>query len=423
MRLFRLALWKKIIIGMLAGIFVGSILGDYSIYLQPIGTVFVTAIQMLVAPLVFCTLVNAMTVVPDLKKMGRIGGKSVIFYLATSIAAVLIGLVLANILHPGLDVQLSGSLSTTVSQSGEAPSILDTLINIVPSNPFNALASGNILQILFFAIILGLCINLVGKEGQALIPVFQAGASVMYKLTLFIMELAPYGVFALMASLTGDHGFSALIPLLKLVLVIYLGYLLLACLVYIPIIWWVGGLSPQRFFKRVMDAIIVAFTTSSSSAALPVSMSCAEHKLGISKVVASFLLPLGATINMNGAALFQGVAALFIAQAYGIDLSLSQNIMIVLTSLLAAVGAAGVPGAGIIMMSVVLNAVGLPLEGIGLVVAVDRIIDMGRSAFNVMGDLVTATVVAKSENELNVDIFNQEDNDEFKGTQIKVQAE
>lgn len=417
MNLFKLALWKKIIIGMLSGILVGSILGEYSTYLQPIGTLFVTAIQMLVVPLVFCALVTAMTAVTDLKKMGRIGGKSVVFYLVTSVVAVLIGIILANTLHPGLHVQLSAPLSTTVSQDVEATSIVDTLLNIVPSNPFNALASGNILQILFFAIILGLSINVVGKEGRALVPVFQAGAAVMYKLTASVMELAPYGVFALMASLTGSHGFYALISLLKLVLVIYLGYVLLACLVYMPIIWWVGGLSVQRFFKHAIDAIMVAFSTSSSSAALPVSMFCAEHKLGLSKIVARFLLPLGATVNMNGAALFQGVAALFLAQAYGIELTLSHTLMIVLTSVLAAIGAAGVPGAGPIMLSLVLNAVGLPLEGIGLIVAVDRIIDMGRSAFNVIGDLVTATVVAKSENELNIDIFNQDDGVELKGVE------
>lgn len=413
MNIFKLALWKKIIIGMVGGILVGSIWGEYSTYLQPVGTLFITAVQMLIVPLVFFSLVSAMTAVPDLKKMGRIGGKSVIFYLLTSIAAVVIGLVLATMLHPGINFQVIGGLANA-DQVVNTVSILDTLLSIVPSNPINALASGNILQILLFAIIFGLSINLVGKEGQVLIPVFRAGASVMFRLTSLVMELAPYGIFALMANLAGSYGLGSLLPLLKLIIVIYFGYLLLVLVVYVPIIWFVVGLSPMRFFKKLIDVIVVAFTTSSSSATLPISMFCAENRLGISKAVTSFVLPLGATVNMNGTALYQGVAALFIAQVYGVDLTLSQAMVVILTSLLGAIGTAGVPGAGVIMLSIVLNAVGLPLEGIGIILAVDRIVDMGRSALNVTGDLIAAMVVAKVEREVDFNIINKSNDLTFK---------
>lgn len=421
MKLFKLVLWKKIIIGMISGIVIGSIWGNLGVSLQPIGALFITAIQMLVVPLVFCSLVTAMTSVSDLKKMGRIGGKAVIFYLLTSIAAVLIGIILAGILHPGIGFQVTDALSN-FSQVSQSSSILDTLLNIVPSNPFNALASGNILQIIFFALVLGLCINLTGKEGQALTPIFQAGASVMFKLTSLVMELAPFGVFALMASLAGSHGLAALLPLLKLILVVYLGYILLTLLVYAPIIWFKVGISPILFFKRTLDVFILAFTTSSSSATLPVSMSCAENKLGISKAVTSFVLPLGATVNMNGTALYQGVAALFIAQVYGVDLTLNHAVIIMLTAVLGAIGTAGVPGAGVIMLSIVLNSVGLPLEGIGIILAVDRIIDMGRTAFNVVGDLITAMVVANSEQEVDANVIHTRHDSSFENNKTQVVA-
>lgn len=420
MNLFKLALWKKIIIGMVAGIVVGSIWGEHSIHLQPLGELFISAVQMLIVPLIFCSLASAMTTVSDIKKMSRIGGKTVVFYLLTSVIAISVGIILGYILRPGENVELIGSMANNAHIIiDDVPSVLDILLHIIPSNPIESLATGNILQILFFAILFGMAINLIGKEGKALSPIFEAGASAMYKLTSLVMELAPYGVFALMASFAGTHGVSSLLPLLKLVLVIYGGFLLLVLFVYAPIIWFVGGLSPSYFFKRLREVLIFAFSTSSSSATLPVSITCAKNKLGVSKIVRSFVLPLGATINMNGTALYQGVIAVFISQIYGIDFTMNQILVIMLTSLLSAIGTAGVPGAGVIMLSIVLSAVGLPLEGIGLVLAVDRIIDMGRSALNVTGDLVVATIVAKSENEIDFNIMNDSDDVRLKKVPAK----
>lgn len=404
-----MSLWKKILIGMIAGILTGLLLKQHASVFRPIGDLFISGIQMLIVPLVFCSLVAGITSMTDVRKMGRIGVKALFLYLLTSFVAVAIGLFLADLFKPGVGMNLPASVSNAALEPGQSVSILEILFKIIPPNPIEALASGNLLGIIFFAIVLGIAITLAGREGKPLKWLFNAGASAMYKMTSMVMSVAPYGVFALMAWLAGNHGIESLLTLMLVVATIYLGYLLLAFIIYIPLIWFTTHLSPKQFFKHVLDALLIAFTTSSSAASLPISMSCAQKNLGISKSISSFVLPLGSTINMNGAALYFGVAAVFIAQAFGLELSFLQYCLIGLTAVIGAIGSAGVPGAGIIILSMVLNAVGLPLEGIILVAAVDRIIDMGRTSFNVGGDLICALIVANSEGELDRDVFNQRD--------------
>ncbi len=396
-------LWQKILIGLVAGIVTGILLGGKAEYIKPLGSLFIRAIKMLIVPLVFSSLVVGVTSMKDPKKMGRIGLKTIGLYLLTTAIAITIGLLVGLIIQPGQGLQFE-SVQRVAPQ--HAPSIVDTFLSLIPQNPIEALASAKILQIIVFALVLGIAITLSGKKAEPLISVFDSLAEVMYKLTGMVMQLAPYGVFALMAWVAGKYGLSVLMPLIKVIIGVFIGCLIHALLTYNGLILLLTRLNSMNFFKGIVDAQMVAFTTTSSSGTLPVTISCAQKNLGVSKSISSFVLPLGATINMDGTALYQGVTALFVAQAYGIHLSISNYITIILTSTLASIGTAGVPGAGLIMLSLVLSSVGLPLDGLALVAGIDRILDMARTAINVTGDAMVSLLVAKSENELDVDIYN-----------------
>ena len=279
---------------------------------------------------------------------------------------------------------------------------------MVPKNPVEAMASGSVLQIIVFALMLGVAINLAGEKGKPVASVFESFAEIMYKMTHIVMSFAPYGVFALMAWVAGKYGLDVLLPLGMVILGVYVG-----CIVHVLLTLTGGGimllarLNPVRYWRGIIDAQAVAFTTTSSSGTLPVTMECAQTNLGVSRPISSFVLPLGATINMDGTALYQGVAALFVAQAFGIDLSTGQYVTIILTSTLASIGSAGVPGAGLIMLSLVLTSVGLPLEGLAVIAGIDRILDMARTTVNVTGDLMVSVLIAKSEGELDVETYNK----------------
>ena len=396
-------LWQKILIGLVAGIVTGILLGGKAEYIKPLGSLFIRAIKMLIVPLVFSSLVVGVTSMKDPKKMGRIGLKTIGLYLLTTAIAITIGLLVGLIIQPGQGLHFE-SVQRVAPQ--HAPSIVDTFLSLIPQNPIEALASAKILQIIVFALVLGIAITLSGKKAEPLISVFDSLAEVMYKLTGMVMQLAPYGVFALMAWVAGKYGLSVLMPLIKVIIGVFIGCLIHALLTYNGLILLLTRLNSMNFFKGIVDAQMVAFTTTSSSGTLPVTISCAQKNLGVSKSISSFVLPLGATINMDGTALYQGVTALFVAQAYGIHLSISNYITIILTSTLASIGTAGVPGAGLIMLSLVLSSVGLPLDGLALVAGIDRILDMARTAINVTGDAMVSLLVAKSENELDVDIYN-----------------
>ncbi|MFT7681926.1 dicarboxylate/amino acid:cation symporter [Moritella dasanensis] len=400
---FNLPLWQKIVIGMILGITVGIIFGEDAVILKPIGSLFVNTIKMLIVPLVFCSIIVGITSMQDTSKMGRIGFKAVIFYLLSTAVAISIGLALGNILQPGAGLDLVAQQAETAKAT---PSLADTLVALVPTNPIGALAQGHILQIIVFAVALGVSLTLIGEKGKPAVAVFESLAEAMYKLTDLVMKLAPYGVFALMAWVAGKYGLTLLLPLMKVIGAVYLGSILHVLGVYSALILFIAKLSPVQYFRGIVDAQVVAFTTTSSAGTLPVSMKCAREKLGVSKGVSSFVLPLGTTINMDGTALYQGVTTLFVAQAFGIDLGMPEYITIILTATLASIGTAGVPGAGLIMLTLVLTTVGLPVEGVALIAGIDRILDMARTTVNISGDIAASVIIAKSENELDTSIYN-----------------
>ena len=406
----KIPLWGKILIGLLLGVVVGIILEDKALYLKPIGTIFINSVKMLIVPLVFSSLIVGVTSVEDIGTMGRIGLKTIIIYAITTAFAVIIGMGLSYIVNPGAGISLTASNTVSVAKPN---SLIDTLINVVPSNPVAALASGEILQIIVFAIFLGISINLTGKKAEPVKNFFIALAEVMYKLTAIIMEFAPYGVLALIACVVGEYGIDFLLPLLKIILVVYVACIIHTVFVICGGIALVGKLNPMKFMKGFLDAILVAFSASSSSAALPVSLRCTQENLGVSKGVSSFVLPLGCTINMNGTALYSGACALFVAQIYGIDLTFSNYVTIIMTSVLAAIGTAGVPGAGLVMLSLVIASTGMPMEGLAIIAGVDRILDMARSCVNVVGDGMATILVAKSEKELDVSVYNSKLTESF----------
>ena len=401
-----LKLWQKIIIALILGIAVGAVLGPSAEYIKPIGSLFINLIKMLIVPLIFSSLVVGICSMDDIKKMGRIGAKSFGIYLLTTAIAITIGLVIGTVLQPGAGIDMQ--MPAEMAAAKEAPSFIQTLLNMVPKNPVEAMASGSVLQIIVFALMLGVAINLAGEKGKPVASVFESFAEIMYKMTHIVMAFAPYGVFALMAWVAGKYGLDVLLPLGMVILGVYVG-----CIVHVLLTLTGGGimllarLNPVRYWRGIIDAQAVAFTTTSSSGTLPVTMECAQTNLGVSRPISSFVLPLGATINMDGTALYQGVAALFVAQAFGIDLSTGQYVTIILTSTLASIGSAGVPGAGLIMLSLVLTSVGLPLEGLAVIAGIDRILDMARTTVNVTGDLMVSVLIAKSEGELDVETYNK----------------
>ena len=358
---------------------------------SPLGTVYVNLIKMIMVPLVFSSLVGGVSSIGDLRKLGKLGIATIITFLGTTALAVVIGLVLSILCKPGLEVTLSDG----VYEVSEFPSVIDTFVGIVPSNPLAALAEGNMLQIIFFAVVLGIGIVKAGSKADGLSKVIESLYETMSGITAGIMYLTPIGILGLMIPVVANNGVQVLLPLLKVILVFYIAVAIQAGIVYCSLIKTMSNVTIKDFFKGLAPAQIIAFTTCSSAAALPVTIKQVQDELKVSKEVSSFVLPLGSTINMDGNALYQGIVALFIAQAYGIELTVPMMLMVILTGTLASIGAAGVPGAGMIVLSTVLLSVGLPVDGIILVAGIDRILDMGRTFINVTGDAVTACVVEK----------------------------
>ncbi|WP_062262764.1 dicarboxylate/amino acid:cation symporter [Endozoicomonas arenosclerae] len=407
-------LWKKIMTGMVLGLATGFAMGPDAVMFKPLGDLFLNAIKMLIVPLVFCSLVSGVTSMNDSSKMGRVALKSIALYLTTGAVAITVGLLIGNFFAPGEGLNL---VAPAVGEVKESASMIDTLVATIPANPIMSMAKGEILQIIVFALFVGIAISTLGKKAEPMQKLIESGAEIMYQLTGIVMSFAPYGIFGLMAAVAGQNGIEVLLPLAKVIGSVYFGCAFLIYGLY-SIFLKANGLSPRKFLKATMNVQTVAFSTSSSSGTLPVSLQTGEKKLGLSKSICSFVMPLGATVNMNGTALYQGVCALFIAQAYGIDLSMADYVTIIFTSTLAAVGTAGVPGAGLIMLSLVLSSVGLPIEGVALIAAIDRILDMARTWVNVQGDVMVSTVIAKTEGELDKTIFD----DEKAGESLKPQV-
>ena len=388
----------KILVGLVLGVITGLALGPSGLpfattWIAPLGDIFLSLIKMIIVPLVLASLIVGAASVGDIKKVGRIGGKTLGLYLGTTAIAIALGLVLATLLQPGQGLSLA---SKAAAKAAASPPISSIIVGLIPANPMDALLKGNMLQIIVFALFIGISINAVGTKAKVVHDFFEGLAEIMYQIVGFIMKLAPIGVFALIVPVVAKNGPQVLLPLIKVVFAVYVGCFLHMLLTYIPMVK-AAGVSPMKFIKAFFPAQLIAFSTCSSGGTLPVSLKCLQEGLGVSRQVSSFVMPLGATINMDGTALYQGVCALFIAQVYGIDLTMSQYMMIILTGTLASIGTAGVPGAGLIMLTLVLQTVGLPLEGIALIAGIDRVLDMPRTMVNVTGDAAVCVAVGKSE--------------------------
>lgn len=382
-------------IGIIAGLELGAEGAKFaSTWIGPLGTIFMNMIKMIIVPLVFSSLVIGVCALGDVKKIGRIGAKTVVYYLGTTFFAIMLGLAFGVIMQPGAGVNMPAEGVKAAAKA--APPIMKVIIDIFPTNPLDAMLKANMLQIIVFSLFLGISITAVGEKAEYLKRTIDGLAEVSYKMVGMIMKFAPIGVFGLITPVVAANGPAVLLPLLKVVIAVYLACLLHALFVYGAMIKFIGGLSPVKFFKTVMPASLLAFTSCSSGGTLPVNMECAE-KLGVSREVSSFVLPLGATINMDGTAAYQGVCTLFIAQIYGVDLTAGQYLTVLLTGTLASIGTAGVPGAGFIMLTMILTAIGLPLEGSALIAGIDRILDMPRTSVNVTGDACVNYLVDQSE--------------------------
>ncbi len=395
----RIGLPMQMGIGMILGILVGLLaqnMGLSAAWFKPVGQLFINLIRMVVVPLVFVTLVSGAASVGDVRSLGRIAGKTLVYYLVTTAVAIVIGLILANLLDPGLGLDLAKD--NLKAKDVAPPALSAVLLGIVPINPMEALAKGSMLQIIFFALCIGLSIAMVGQKAEPAARFFDAMSEVMIRVTNVVMLYAPIGVFGLMTVTVATHGVAVLLPLIKLVGIMYLACLCHVILVYVPCIRFTG-LSVRTFFRTISAPIMIAFTTCSSAAALSENL-IGVQKLGASKQVSTFSIPLGNTINMDGAAIYMGIASIFAAQVYGIPMPMDKQLSVLLMAVLASIGSMGVPGAALIMITMVFTQVGIPLEAIALVAGVDRIMDMARTTINVLGDATGAVFVSRLENDL-----------------------
>ncbi len=395
---------RNIIIALIAGVIVGLLLNILSpgifskadtFLFKPLGSIFLNLMKMLVVPVVFISIALGTIGIGDPKKLGRIGGKTIGFFLITTAIAIVIAISLGLLLKPGVGGNFETANATYEAQA--APPVSETLLGIIPTNPISAMAEGNMLQIIFFAALIGFGMAMLGKRVEKIKDLFdQANELIMYLIT-FVMKFAPYGAFGLIASAVGSQGIDA-IKVMAMYMTVVLGALLIhTVFIYGGAVALIGKRNPIWFFKNFFPATVVAFSTASSAATLPISMKTAQDKLKVPESISSFTQSLGATINMDGTAIMQGAAVIFIAQAFSIELTMGQLITVVLTAVLASIGTAAVPGAGLIMLAMVLTSVGLPVEGIALVLGVDRILDMIRTAVNITGDAACALVVAQTE--------------------------
>ena len=389
-------IFASLVLSVVVGLFLGdSAVVPVKIWIAPVGTMFINLIKMMIVPVVLCSLIVGMTSMGDMKKLGRIGIKTVAFYMVTTAIAIVIGFSVAGVIEPGVGMALPAEAAPKVK---EAPSIMQVFVNMIPKNPIESMAKADILPVIVFALFIGAgIISVGGKKGALLINVFDSGAEVCYKVIAMIMRLAPIGVFCLLLPVVVQNGPKVLLPLLSVIMAMAVGSILHAVIVYSGIAAAVGHMSPVKFFRGMAEAMVIAFTTCSSAGTLPVNMKNIQEKLGVKRDIASFILPLGATINMDGTALYMGVCSLFIANVYNIPLTVDQMMLIILTGTLASIGTAGVPGAGLIMLAMVLQSVGLPMEGLALVAGIDRVLDMFRTTLNITGDAAVAVAIDATE--------------------------
>ena len=418
----KMGLTTKIFISLLAGALFGVIL----CYLVPkssikddvivegilyvIGQGFIRLMKMLVVPLVFCSIVCGSMSIGDTKKLGTVGVRTLVFYLFTTAVAVTVALSVGNLINPGKGLDMSSiQQNATEVESMKATSLTETLLNIIPDNPLNALANGTMLQIIVFALIVGVILAKLGERTETVSNFFSQFNDIMMEMTMMVMGLAPIGVFCLIARTFANIGFSAFIPLAKYMIGVLLALAVQCFVVYLGLLKGFTGLNPFKFIKKFFPVMAFAFSTATSNATIPLSIDTLSKKMGVSKKISSFTIPLGATINMDGTAIMQGVAVVFAAQAFGIHLSITDYVTVIGTATLASIGTAGVPSVGLVTLTMVFNSVGLPVEAIGLIMGIDRILDMTRTAVNITGDAVCTTIVAHQNNALDREIFNKKE--------------
>ena len=402
-----LKLIHKVFIGLISGIIVGALL--YPMKENPIvskyivsglfgflGQGFLRLVKMIIVPLVFASLVTGTAAMNDVKKLGRIGIKTLAFFMGTTAIGIIAAIVGANILKPGAGIVLE-NVQKAQYVAKETDSFVKVLLNIIPTNPIEALVKGEMLQVIFFAVMTGFVITILGEKAKRLQGIFEEVNSLMLKMVSLIMELAPLGIFGLIGKIFITLGWAAMKPLASFIIVTYILLLFHGLVVYQILLRVYAKESPVAFLKKILAPMTLAFSTSSSAACIPLSLKTLKEEFNVEEKISSFTIPLGATINMDGTAIMQGVATVFIAQLYNIHLTTNDYFMVVLTAVLASIGTAGVPGVGTIMLSMVLSQVGLPLEGIGMILAVDRIVDMGRTTVNITGDLVCSVIIDRIE--------------------------
>jgi len=414
---FKIKLWQRVlaalVLGVAFGLIASNVMGQDAAtnwidsYIRPVGLLFINLIRMLIVPLIFTTLVAGVIAMGKPSKLGSLGLKTIALYLVTTFFANVIGLTFGAIFRPGANVNLEGVEAVPVST--DPPSVTERLLEIVPTNPIAALADGDVLAIIFFSLFLGVAILSTGAAGKPLGDLFNSASEVVLKITHYVMEVAPFGVFALVSYTAASQGLEALQAILTLIVAVYLGLIAHAVITYGILVRFVLNLPLIRFFRGMTDPIAVAYSTASSSATLPVTIAAASDNLGVKKSVAGSVLPLGATINMDGTALYLGILALFTAQAFGYDLTFMNYVMIAFTAAIVSIGAAGIPSASLFLLAIVLETFGVTPEHtaiiVGFILPVDRIMDMARTAVNVTGDAAVATAVAKWEGELDEERF------------------
>lgn len=415
----KISLTTKIFIALLLGALCGVVLH----YLVPgsnfkdkvivegvfyvVGNGFLRLMQMLVVPLVFCSLVCGSSAIGDTKTLGKVGIKTIAFYLVTTALAITVALSVAKLVNPGIGLDIA-AIEQGEATIAETTTLADTLLNLIPKNPIQGLAEGNMLQIILFAMIVGVILAKLGEKADVVSKFFAQFNDVMMEMTVLVMKVAPVGVFCLISRTFANIGFDAFVPMLKYMACVFLGLALQCFVVYMLLLKIFTGLNPARFIKKFASVMGFAFSTASSNSTIPMSIDTLYKKMGVSKKISSFTVPLGATINMDGTAIMQGVAVVFVAQAFSVNLEFVDYLTVIATATLASIGTAGVPGVGLITLSMVFNSVGLPVEGIALIMGIDRILDMTRTAVNITGDAVCTTIVACQNGECDKEVFNRE---------------
>ncbi len=392
----KVPLWLKVFIGLILGAFVGLMMGPDAAVLQPLGTVFINLIKMVIVPLVFFSIVSAITGLANSDNLSRMGLKAMVLYITTSLASVCLGFVLAHFFEPGVGVNFDRSAVSSYQSTGTPPTIMQMLISIVPDNAIGAMAQGHILQLVIFSLFTGFTLNAVSHKTPTTLTIIQEMAQLFFKMIEVIVSLAPIGVFGFISTLVGTQGIGVLEALSKFIALVYgactIQYFLLG-----GMIWVLCRISPIPFYKKMIEPQLLAFSTTSSKAALTTTMRTLNKEIGVSKGTTNFILPLGAAMNMDGTAIYLSICGIFFAQIYGVHLEMHHYLTLAFASTIASIGAAGIPSGSIVFMGMVLNSIGLPLDGIGLIIGIDRILDMARTTINITGDAAITMVVDKSE--------------------------